>query len=451
MRKGIWRLVGLLAVAGLILSACGGGATPEPEVIEVTRVVEGEPEMVEVTVPVETSGGNVTVLGIWGGDELSAFQEVVFPFTEETGIGMAFEGTRDLAAVLTTRFQAGNPPDLAVLQNPGQVRQFAEQGALVDLSTVLDMDQVNEAYAQSWLDINTIDGTVYGLFFKAALKSNVWYVPANFEAGGYEVPGTWDELMALSQQIIDDGGTPWCLGIESGAASGWPATDWTEDLMLRTAGPEAYDQWVNHEIPWTSDEVREAVSMFGEVARNDDMVVGGPAGVNSINFGDSPNGLFTDPPDCYMHRQASFITGFFPDDVTAEEYDFFAFPEVNPEYGTPALVSGDTLVMFNDTPEARQMLQYLATAEAQSIWAERGGFLTPNRNLDPSAYPDDLTRQQAEILTGAEVARFDASDLMPAQIGAGAFWEGMVNYVAGDDLDTVLQSIETAAADAYGE
>ena len=451
MNKGIWRLVGMLAVVGLLATACAPAGTPTPEVVEVTRVVEGTPETVEVTVPVETSGQSVTVLGVWGGNELSAFQEVVFPFTEETGIGMAFEGTRDLAAVLTTRVEAGNPPDLAVLPNPAQVRQFAEQGDLVDLSTALDMDAVSDAYAQSWLDINTIDGTPYGLFFKAALKSLVWYSPAAFEEGGYEVPTTWDEMMALSQQIIDDGGTPWCVGIESGAASGWPATDWVEDLMLRTAGPDTYDQWVNHEIAWTSDSVSNAVSMFGEVTRSEDMVVGGPAGVNSINFGDSPNDLFTDPPGCYMHRQASFITGFFPDDVTTEDYSFFAFPEVNPEYGTPALVSGDTIVMFNDTPEARQMLQYLATAEAQSIWAEQGGFLTPNRNLDPSVYPDDLTRQQAEILTGAEVARFDASDMMPAEIGAGAFWEGMVNYVAGDPLDQVLQSIETAAEDAYGE
>lgn len=450
MKHRTWRLVGLLAIAGMLLAACGGTAAT-PEVVEVTRVVEGTSETVEVTVPVQTSGSTVTVLGTWGGNEVSSFQEVVFPFTEETGVGMAFEGTRDLAAVLTTRVEAGNPPDLAILPNPAQVQQFAEQGALVDLSTVFDMDAVNDAYAQSWLDINTIDGTLYGLFFKAALKSNVWYSPAAFEAGGYEVPTTWDEMMELSQQIIDDGGTPWCLGIESGAASGWPATDWVEDLMLRTAGPEAYDQWVNHELAWTSDEVSNAVSLFGEVARSEEMVVGGPAGVNSINFGDSPNDLFTDPPGCYMHRQASFITGFFPDDVTPEDYDFFAFPEVNPEYGTPALVSGDTIVMFNDTPEARQLLQYLATAEAQSIWAEQGAFLTPNRNLDPASYPDDLTRQQAQILTGAEVARFDASDMMPAEIGAGAFWNGMVNYVAGDDLGTVLENIETAAADAYGE
>ncbi len=421
-----------------------GQATPQVEKVVETVVVTQEVEKV-----VETSGGVVNVLGTWGGDELSAFQEVVFPFTEETGIGMAFEGTRDLAAVLTTRVEAGNPPDLAVLPNPGQMQEFARRNELVAIDSFLDTEQLRDDYAQVWLDLASHEDNLYGLFYKASVKSLVWYVPDNFAANGYEIPQTWDEMIALSDQIVADGGTPWCLGIESAAASGWPATDWVEDIMLRTAGPEVYDQWVNHEIPWTSDPVREAVSLFGQIARTEDYVVGGAAGVNAINFGDSPADLFRDPPGCYMHRQASFITDFFPEEVTAEEYDFFPFPQIDPEYGAPMLGGADLIVMFNDTPEARQLLEYLVTPEAQEIWAERGGFLSPNKRVNPEVYPNDITRRQAELLVETEIFRFDASDLMPAAVGSGAFWSGMVDYVAGDDLDEVLQDVEAAASDAY--
>lgn len=220
--------------------------------------------------------------------------------------------------------------------------------------------------------------------------------------------------------------------------------------MLRTAGPEVYDQWVNHEIAWTSDPVMNAWEMFGGVVRNEDYVVGGPQGAVSINFGDSPQGLFTDPPNCYMHRQASFITGFFPEDVSAEDYSFFPLPQINEEYGVPMLGAADLIVMFNDTPEARQLMQYLATAEAQEIWAANGGFLSPHRGVSLDAYPDDLTRQQAQALTEAEVFRFDGSDLMPSAVGAGSFWTGVIDYVAGDDLGAVLENIEASAQDAYG-
>ena len=461
-------LLGGLTILSLLAAQCAGPAPVQTVVVtkEVEKVVTQEVEKevvvtkevekevvvtkeVEKVVEVPVSGGAVTVLGVWGGDELAAFQEVVFPFTEETGIGMAFEGTRDLAAVLTTRVEAGNPPDLAILPNPGQMVEFAKAGELVDISTFMDMDQLSQDYAQSWLDLASYEGKLYGIFYKAAVKSLVWYVPANFEAAGYEVPTTWDEMIALSDQIVADGGTPWCLGIESGAASGWVATDWVEDIMLRTAGPEVYDKWVAHEIPWTDPAVRTAVETFGQIARNEDYVVGGTTGVNSIFFGDSPADLFTDPPGCYMHRQASFITGFFPEGVTEEDYAFFPLPPINEEFGTPMLGGADLIVMFNDTPEARQLMQYLATPEAQEIWAAKGGFLSPNKRVSLDVYPDKTTRAMAEALTSAEVFRFDGSDLMPAAVGAGSFWTGMVDYIAGEDLDTVLEAIEASAADAY--
>jgi len=394
-------------------------------------------------------GRQVTVLGVWGGDERAAFEEVVAPFTKESGITMAFEGTRDLPAVLTTRVEAGNPPDIAILPNPGQMVEFAKAGKLVDISTFMDMEQLKKDYAQSWLDLASYEGTLYGIFYKAAIKSLVWYSPAAFEAKGYTVPTTWDKLIALSDKIVADGGVPWCLGIESGAASGWPATDWIEDIMLRTAGGEVYDKWVNHEIPWTDPAVKKAWEYFGQIARNEKYVYGGTTGVLSIFFGDSPAPIFDDPPGCYMHRQASFITGFFPEGVTEEDYAFFPFPSIDPAYGVPALGAADLVVMFKDTPEARAFMQYLATPEAQEIWAARGAFLSPNKRVSPDVYPDATTKAMAEALTAAELFRFDGSDLMPAAVGSGSFWGGTLDYVGGEDLDTVLTAIEASAVEAY--
>lgn len=451
MLRKVSLLMTIALALSLVLAAC---ATPTPvTIVETVEVpVPGPKETVVVveTVEVPVARGVVTVFGVWSGDELDNFKEVVYPFTEETGIGMAFEGTRDLAAVLTTRTEAGNPPDLAILPNPGQLVELAAAGHLVDLTTFVDMAQLQSDYAQVWLDLASYEGTLYGIFYKAADKSLVWYNPGAFDAAGYEVPTTWDELIALSDQIVADGGVPWCAGFESEAASGWPATDWIEDIMLRTAGPDVYDQWVNHEIPWTDPSIKTAWETFGEIATNEDYLYGGTTGALTINFGDSPAPLFDDPPGCYMHRQASFITGFFPEGVEAGvDYDFFPFPEIDPAYGTPALGAADVIVMLNDTPDARALMQYLVTGEAQEIWAGLGGFLSPSKSVDLDVYPDDMTRKIAEALVGAEVFRFDASDLMPAAVGAGSFWTGTLDYVGGEDVDSVLETIEASAVDAY--
>jgi len=446
-----WMVVSAVLVAGLLLAGCAPKTVTVTVEVPVERTVEVPVERtVEVTVPAPK--GAVTVLGVWGGDERVAFQDAVAPFTQQTGIGVAFEGTRDLAAVLTTRVEAGNPPDLAILPNPGQLYELAAEGRLIPLDSFLDVGKITDDYGQSWVDLASYDGHLYGIFYKVAIKSLVWYNPKAFEAAGYEIPTTWEELLALSDQIVADGGTPWCIGLESGPASGWPGTDWIEDIMLRTAGPEVYDQWVKHEIPWTDPAVKTAWETFGQIARNEDYVWGGTVGVLSTNFGDSPAPMFEEPPGCYMHRQASFITGFFPEGLVAgEDYDFFPLPPIDEQWGTPALIAGDVIVMFNDTPEVRQLVEYLAGPEPQEIWAALGGFISANKNVSLDAYPDDLTRKMAQAITQAEVARFDGSDLMPAAVGAGSFWSGVLDYVGGTDLDTVLEEIEATAVDAYGQ
>ncbi|MCK4394566.1 carbohydrate ABC transporter substrate-binding protein, partial [Candidatus Bipolaricaulota bacterium] len=372
--------------------------------------------------------------------------EAVAPFTAETGTEMQFETSREQVTVLFTRVEAGNPPDIAILPQPGLLVDLAKMGALVSIDTFMDMDQLKKDYAQAWIDLGSYDGTLYGIWYKSSLKSLVWYSPAAFEAGGYEVPTTWDELIALSDQIVADGGVPWCLGIESGAASGWPATDWIEDIMLRTAGPEFYDQWAAHEVPWTDPKVKRAFEVFGDIVLNEDYVFGGTTGVLTTNFGDSPNDLFTDPPNAYLHHQASFIEGFFtedfPDLVPGVDYDWFVTPPIDAALGTPAFGGGNIVVTFSDSAEAQALMRYLASAAVQEVWAARVGYISANKNVNMNVYPTDIARGIADSLVNAVTFRFDGSDLMPDAIGSGAFWTGIVDYVGGMDLDTVLQMIE---------
>lgn len=392
--------------------------------------------------------GKVNIAVVWSGDELDAFEATVKPFEEETGIDVVIEAVgRDLPTVLVTRFEAGNPPDMAAMPNPGQMKEFVEQDGLVafDKSIVAD-------HPQAFVDLGSVDGKLHGVFIAADLKSLVWYNSKAFEAKGYEVPTTWNELIALSDQIVADGGTPWCIGLESGAASGWPGTDWIEDIMLRTAGPKIYDQWVSHKIEWTDTVVHRAWELFGEIARNENYLYGGTTGALTINFGDAPNPLFTDPPGCYLHRQATFIQSFIkktnPDLKPVEDYNIFLLPPINPEHGNPLLGAGDLIGAFNDTPEVRKFMEYLASAKAQEIWVGTLGKLGVNKNVDPAVYPDPITAKAAKMLAEAETFRFDASDLMPASVGAGTFWTGIMDYVGGDSLTSVLKKIEQSADEA---
>ncbi len=403
--------------------------------------------------PGQKLGGTVTVLGVWGGAELESFLAMVKPFEEHTGVKVQFEGTRDLNAVLMTRIEGGNPPGVAGLPGPGQMAEFARAGKLTPLDTVLDLSAMRQQYAQSWIDLATVDGKVYGIFIKAALKGLIWYDPKVFAAAGYQVPTTWDEILALTDRIAAEGKTAWCIGLESGAASGWPATDWIEDIMLRTGGPDVYDKWYRHEVAWTDPAVKRAWELFAKIATNPKYVYGGREGVLATNFGESPFPLFTDPPGCDLHHQATFIQDFilkqYPNLKPGEDFDFFAFPPI--DAGVPKAVeaAGDLFGMFKDTPQARALMKYLTTPEAQAIWVKRGGALSPNRKVSLDQYPDPLSRRAAEILTSADVARFDASDLMPEAVNA-AFWKGTLDYVQNPArLDAILQNLERIANEAY--
>lgn len=387
----------------------------------------------------------VTILGVVVGDAQEKLEAALAPFEAETGIKVIYEGTDAFATLLPVRVDSGEPPDIAMFPQPGLMKDFAESGDLQPIGSFMDRAQLTQDYGDDWLRLASWNGDLYGVWLRASVKSLVWYSPRRFQAQGYEIPRTWEEMMALGDRMVADGTSPWCVGLDSGDATGWVGTDWVEDILLRTAGPEVYDQWVNHEIPFNAPEVATAFNLFGEIVRNPDYVNGGYVGAISTPFGDSPRGLFTDPPRCYLHRQANFIVGFFPQDlVFGEDVDAFPLPPIAPEWGTPILVAGDVFGMFNDTPETRALMLYLATPTPHEIWAELGEFLSPHNRVSLAVYPNELIRKQAEILTTADTIRFDGSDLMPGEVGTGSFWSGVVDYVGGDDLDTVLETIESS-------
>jgi alpha-glucoside transport system substrate-binding protein len=401
----------------------------------------------------ERIGGSVSVLATWGGDEQASFLAMVQPFTERTGVEIQYEGTRDLNAVLTTRVQGGNPPDVAGLPGPGQMAELARAGRLIDLAGVLDAGEMRQQYAEDWLRLGQVEGKQVGIFIKSAVKGLIWYDPKAFRRAGYEVPRTWDDLMALSKRMADSGTAPWCIGLEAAAASGWPGTDWLEDIVLRQAGPEVYDQWHQGKVKWTSPEIKRAWQTWGQIVADQRMVFGGRQAMLATPFGEAGNPMFGNPPSCYLHHQGSFITSFFvqayPSLKPVDDFTFFPFPDIDSRHAGALEAAGDLFGMFRDTPQARALMRYLTTPEAQTVWVKRGGAISPNKRVRAEDYPDQLSRQNAELLTGAKTIRFDASDLMPEAMNA-AFWRAILDYVNNPDaLDSILARLDQVQADAY--
>jgi alpha-glucoside transport system substrate-binding protein len=237
----------------------------------------------------------------------------------------------------------------------------------------------------------------------------------------------------------------WCVDIEGGAATGWPATDWVEEIMLRTTSLENYDKWTRGELPFESPEVKHAAEVLSDVWQ-DKYVYGGQAAIVTTFFGDAPVPMFEDPPKCWLHKQGNFITSFFPEGVEAGvDYDFFYLPPIDEEYGKPYLVAGDIMAMFNDRPEVKAVMEYFTKGESIKSWLAAGGALSPHNDASLDWYGDDVERGVAELVREATSVRFDGSDLMPGEVGAGSFWKGMTDYFSGTvDLDTALSEIDSA-------
>lgn len=394
----------------------------------------------------------VTVFGPWLGPDQENVEAVLAEFATQSGHDVRYVGSDSFETQIRVDAEAGSAPNVSVFPQPGLAADMAKDGFLTPLAAGTgDWIVDNYAAGPSWVDLGTYAGAdgsdaLYGFFYKIDVKSLVWYNPENFEDAGYEVPGSMEDLKALSDQIVADGGTPWCIGLGSGGATGWPATDWVEDMMLRTQPASVYDEWVANDIPFDDPRVVAAIEEFGAFARNDDYVAGGAGAVASTDFRDSPKGMFSSPPQCYMHRQASFIPAFFPEGtVVGEDADFFYFPSyAGKELGNPVLGAGTLFAITNDSPGAHDLIAYLQTPKAHEIWMARKGFLTPHKGVDSSAFSDPTLRQMNDILLGATTFRFDGSDLMPGGVGAGSFWTGMVDYAGGKDAAAVASEIQAS-------
>lgn len=401
---------------------------------------------------VDLKGQTLTVFGPWRGADEDLAQSVLDYFRQATGATVNYSSSENYEQQIVIDTQAGSAPNVAILPQPGLIQDLASKGLLVPLKDE-DAKYVADNYGagQSWVDLGTYkdkDGTkkFFAFPYKADLKSLVWYVPDNFEEAGYKVPATWEEMMALSDKIVADGGTPWCIGLGSGGATGWPATDWVEDIMLRTQAPDVYDKWVTNEIPFTDERVVNALKIFADIATNDKYVAGGAAAVASTDFRDSPKGLFEIPPKCYMHRQASFIPSFFPDGTElGTDADFFYLPPIaSANLGKPVLGAGTLAMITRDSPAARAFIDFLKLPLAHELWMAQSGFLTPLKTVNVDAYANDTLKKEGQILTEATTFRFDGSDLMPGKIGAGAFWTGMVDLVGGKSPQEVGAEIQKA-------
>jgi len=393
--------------------------------------------------------GSVNVLSAMEPEEADVVQSVL---DDTVNSGGDYTAEIEASGSFEEQFQIraeGGTLDIALLPQPGQVADAVDQGAVSLEDLGFDIADLEDQFGGDYLlSLVEVDGEHYGMPTNINLKSMVWYPKDDFDEAGYEVPETFDDLIALSDQIVDDGGTPWCVGFESEGSTGWPATDWMEDIMLRTAGPDVYDEWVSHEIPFNDEAVQNAAEVFGQIMFTDNYVLGGADQTPSIAFGDAPTPMFDDPPGCWLHRQASFINAFFPEDAEAGvDYDWFPFPPIDEE---GVLFAGEFAVAFRDAPEVRDFLEQFAGEDVQcAMGGETGSSrLSPNVNVGADCYANDILADSSGVVTEALEAgtgRFDASDQMPPQVGSGSFWSEMMAYVQGgpDSATTALDKIES--------
>ena len=426
--KGLKVVTALVVMAVIVMSSAFAGGKKE-----------------ETSSPKSTEANKtIRVFGAFRGEEAARFDEIVKIFNAKTGYNVVYEGSPEFETQILVQAEAGTPPDIAALPQPGMMKNFATRGFIKPLSASV-VSKIDQNYAKVWKDLGSMDGKLYGVFHRVNAKSFVWYPKKAFEAKGYAIPKTWNELVALENKIVADGGVPWAIGFESGGATGWVGTDWLEDIMLRTAGPDMYDKWVNHEIAFDDPSVVSAMKYISDIMLNPKYVYGGATNILTTNFGDAVKPLFDNPPKAFLHRQGNFITSFMPESIQknlAAEVGVFALPSIDAKWGTPVLGGGDQFVAFNDRPEVQEFMAFLTTWEACAPWAKAGGALFPHKTQNFADYGNAIERDIAKILVNATVFRFDASDLMPAEVGAGSFWTGMVDFVSGRDAKTVLGTIE---------
>jgi alpha-glucoside transport system substrate-binding protein len=432
-------LLGLFAMLVFVVAACGGGEDGD------TGAAGG------TGTGADCGSGSISLMGIWVATEQKSIQAVLDGFKEKCpDVTVKYNPAGDnIVTVLATAVQGGNPPDLATIAQPGTIREYADSGALQPIDFAEDTIAAN--YQQSAVDLGTIDGTLYSFLFKGANKSTVWYNVPLFEDAGVEPPETWDDFLAAAETIKASGVPAYSIG----GADGWTLTDLFENIYLRTAGPDKYDQLAAHEIPWTDQSVKDALAEMAKIFSDTDNVAGGTQGALQTDFPTSVTNAFSDNPKAAMVLEADFVEGEIVNSTNAEPetgFNVFDFPSINDS--PPSVVGGgDQVVMFKDSPASRALVEYLATPEAAEIWVRRGGFSSPNKNVPEDAYQDPLLRATATALANAENFRFDLSDLQPSAFG-GTVGQGefklFQDFLADpSDIDGIAQKLEDAAAKAF--
>jgi ABC-type glycerol-3-phosphate transport system substrate-binding protein len=432
-------LFGLFAALVLVVAACGGGGGGETGAAGTTGG------------GAECGSGSISLMGIWVSTEQKSIQAVLDGFKAKCpDVTVKYNPAGDnIVTVLATAVQGGNPPDLATIAQPGTIKEYAQSGKIKPIDFAKDTVSAN--YSQSTVDLGTIDGKLYSFLFKGANKSTVWYNVPLFDDAGVEPPKNWDEFLAAAQTIKASGVPAYSIG----GADGWTLTDLFENIYIRTAGPDKYDQLATHEIPWTDQTVKDALTEMAKILGDTDNIFGGKQGALQTDFPTSVTNAFGDPPKAAMVLEADFVEGEILNSTKAKPetgFNVFDFPSINDS--PPAVVGGgDQVVMFKDSPAARALVEYLATPEAAEIWVRLGGFASPNKGVPESAYQDPLLRSTATALANAEVFRFDLSDLQPSAFG-GTVGQGefklFQDFLSNpSDVDGIAQQLEDAAAAAY--
>jgi alpha-glucoside transport system substrate-binding protein len=446
------RWAAALTAAALVLTACGGddnGTTDEPTDTDTEEPGDTDTDTDDGEAA-DLSGTEVSIFGAPTSIEGDAINAVIQEFfNEPTGSNAFYEGSDSFESQVQIRIDGGNPPDIAIYPQPGAVIDQAQQGNAIALEDMgFDIAELEERFGDYLLGLGEYEGKHYGIPTNANLKSLVWYNIPVFEAEGYEPPETFEDMVALSEQMVEDGYTPWAIGTGSDDATGWPATDWMEDIVLRSAGPDVYDGWVTNEVPFDDPAIEEAANRFDEILSGDGFVVGGKSSIPDIDFRDAPDAIIGDEPAALMHRQASFIVNFFPDGAEfGVDYGVFPFPSIDGNDG--ALIAGELATVFNDRPEVREFIEVFTGTDAQCAQGSFEGVarISPNVNTSADCYDDEVVATSAETILSAlreGTARFDASDLMPPQVGSGSFWTGMNEWMRGADISSVLSDIQSS-------
>ncbi|MDQ0680259.1 alpha-glucoside transport system substrate-binding protein [Arthrobacter pascens] len=394
-------------------------------------------------------GKTVSVYASIVDTEATSLETTFAPFEECTGATIKYEGSKEFETQIGVRAKAGNAPDIAIFPQPGLLTDQATAGNLKPAPKAVS-DLVDKNWSADWKKYGTVDGTFYAAPMLANVKGYIWYAPKTFKDNGWEVPKTWDEMMTLTKKIADDGAMkPWCAGFEAGEATGWPGTDWVEDVVLRAQGPEVYDQWVSHQIPFNDPKIVDAMNKTGEILLNPKYVNGGFGDVRSIlTTGYAQAGQPVLDGQCAMHHQASFQAANWPEGtVVAPEGDVWAFmaPPIDASKGKAINGGGEMVGAYKDTPEVQAVLAYMASADFANTRVKLGGAVSANKGLDPANAQSELDKQSIALLQDPDtVFRFDGSDLMPGAVGSNSFWKGIVAWVNGTPAKQVADSVENS-------